>query len=114
MQPTSAGKHYYMYLVAYDKDVSSDASGMELFYSADASLTPVGRMLVGHHISSKLIVMPSKGWKVMGICSTQCTGLADIASQSTVRMDLTSVIPSLFCRTLCMVLMLLLSGEILK
>ena len=39
---------------------------------------------MGHHISSKMIVMPSKGWTVSGVCSSQCTGIADVSTSDTV------------------------------
>ena len=42
------------------------------------------RLLVGHHISSKMIVMPSKGWTVSGVCSSQCTGMADVSDSDKV------------------------------
>jgi hypothetical protein len=81
---SSDGARYVMTIVAFSETVSSDDSGMDLFWSTTTSLSPVGRMMVGHHISSKLIVMPGKGWKVMGVCSSQCTGIADVSSSDTV------------------------------
>lgn len=73
-----------MLVVAYSVAVTNDDSGMDLFHGSGSSYAEVGRMMVGHHISSKMIVMPSADWIVRGVCSSKCTGLAELTEATQV------------------------------
>ena len=81
---------YYMLLVAYDPvsvadgNVEDDSSGMNL-YPATGSFEAVGKLLVGHQISSKMIILPSEDWVVEGICSSDCTGASGISESDVSR-----------------------------
>merc|ERR1711860_390564 len=42
----------------------------------------MGKLMVGHHPSSKMIIMPTKRWTVQGICSSGCLGHGEISTDS--------------------------------
>ena len=88
--PQSDGDRYVMLVVTYrkssydDNDIERDNSGMAIYVSEDSSLTPAAKMLVGHHTSSKLIVMPTPDWTVEGVCSASCTGYSGLSDEASV------------------------------
>jgi len=54
--------------------------GVTLFTgrSAEQQREYVKKVLVGHHPSSKMIVTPTQDWTIRGMCSADCTGVADV------------------------------------
>eukprot|EP00095_Tigriopus_kingsejongensis_P008634 maker-scaffold426_size175065-snap-gene-0.33 protein:Tk08634 transcript:maker-scaffold426_size175065-snap-gene-0.33-mRNA-1 annotation:"moxd1-like protein 2" len=80
-----------MLMTFYREALTADSSGMRLFYSNEPSYTKVGKMMVGHHISSKMVVMPGGEWVVEGVCPSSCSASADLTKQTEVTIHSASV-----------------------
>lgn len=64
---------------AYNDDIA-DKSGMEVYHSSSSSYSKVSKLMVGHHVSSKMVIMRSQNWVVRGICPHTCTGDRDLTN----------------------------------
>lgn len=89
--PDNYNDRYIMLMVAYKEEsydsgsIDTDYSGMLLYVDTDSSLTPAAKLLVGHHISSKMITLPTENWLVEGICSANCMGYEGLTDISQVQ-----------------------------
>ena len=90
-QANSNGERFLLIQTFYDQSSSSDKSGLKLYTGTGSSYEKVGKMMIGHYISSKMIVMPGKDWKIQGICSTSCLSNDQIATGTEVRCASTCV-----------------------
>lgn len=73
-----------MLMTYYKKAISTDSSGMTLVFGSGSSFTKVAKMMVGHFVSSKLIVMPGQDWTVQGICHSDCSANSELTSTTEV------------------------------
>ena len=71
-----------VYSQLYGNDVY-DYSGVDVFVGS-GSFEEASKLVVGHHLSSKLVMLPSDGWKVKGICPATCTGQSGLADEENV------------------------------
>ncbi len=61
-----------------------DSSGVRAHVGSGFGYTSASKLMVGHHMSSKMILMPSSEWVVQGVCSSSCTGDEDISDEEEV------------------------------
>eukprot|EP00094_Tigriopus_californicus_P006034 TCALIF_05811-PA protein Name:"Protein of unknown function" AED:0.07 eAED:0.07 QI:32/0.8/0.5/0.83/1/0.83/6/0/465 len=81
VKPKNAdGRRYVMLMTYYKKALSTDSSGMTLVHGSGSSFTKVAKMMVGHYVSSKMVVMPGQDWTVQGICHSDCSANSELTS----------------------------------
>ncbi len=82
------GNRHFMLLTVYAEAFDgqfSDRSGVTAYTAdGDADLHEAGKLLVGHQVSSKMVVLPAKGWAVQGVCHSGCTGAGGVTDQAKV------------------------------
>ncbi len=86
-QADSHGDRYFMLMVVYDDRYDNtfyDESGVRAFVDSGSDYEAASKLVVGHHMSSKMIVLPSEEWVVQGICPSTCTGLVGITDEDEV------------------------------
>ncbi len=86
-QPTSDNLRYFMLLTVYNDAFDNsfyDSSGVRAHVGSGSGYTSASKLMVGHHMSSKMILMPSSEWVVQGVCSSSCTGDEDISDEEEV------------------------------
>ena len=86
LQADSNGDRYFMLLIVYKSKYNDhlEESGVRAFVDSGSDYEAAGKLMVGHHMSSKMVVLPSSEWVVQGICPSTCTGLARVSDEDEV------------------------------